>query len=310
MGDKKLLTGFAHHLSPSYVISGSFSKIIEMAPRLISWIEKAGKERESFGTQDNSYAFLSAVYGWSLGWCGDFEKGKHFFEKALEFAVEMDHKSTLGSIEVMFGLLYTLMGNGESAIKHLESAVRYVQEVKYVHIMGAAWTGLGWAYHLLGEQEEAHRHIEEGINLQKENGIRYHLSRSFFVLGMVHFASGDLRSARESVEKAIELSRDCSERHFEGISRVWLGRILGRENGSEVNKPQEHIYEGIKILDELGLEPFIAQGHLFLGELYKDRGCRKRAADNLNKSEKMFRDMGMDYWLKKTREVSGSLDVF
>jgi hypothetical protein len=65
----------------------------------------------------------------------------------------------------------------------------------------------------------------------------------------------------------------------------------------------QHIYEGIKILDELRLKPFSAQGYLFLGELHADSGQNDKALENLKKAEGMFQEMGMDYWLAKTEEA-------
>ena len=95
----------------------------------------------------------------------------------------------------------------------------------------------------MGEQDDARSHIEEGIRIQNEKKIPYHLSRSYFVLTMVHFASGDLNSARISAERAIQLSRSCGEKHFEAISKIWFGRILGRDRRSEFDKVAKDIYE-------------------------------------------------------------------
>jgi hypothetical protein len=56
-------------------------------------------------------------------------------------------------------------------------------------------------------------------------------------------------------------------------------------------------------MDELKLEPFYAQGYLFLGELYTYTGQQDKAMENLKKAEGMFLEMGMDYWLDKTKQV-------
>ncbi len=63
----------------------------------------------------------------------------------------------------------------------------------------------------------------------------------------------------------------------------------------------------MKICDELKLKPWSAQGYLFLGELYADKGQSEKALENLKKAERMFREMGMDYWLDKTQEILGTL---
>jgi tetratricopeptide (TPR) repeat protein len=287
------------------VISGQFAGILEIAPDLIASIEKAGRKRESFGTEHNVYSFLNALYGWSMGWCGNFPQGEAFLARGLRYASKTSHITNLGVIELIFGLFYNAKGEGELAVKHTQNAIRYIEESKYVHVLGAAWTALGWGCHLLGRQEQARTHIEQGMRVQLDAGIPYHLSRSYLVLGMVHFASGDLNSARISSKKAIELSRDCGERHFEGISRVWLGRILGKENGSR--EGAEHIYAGMKILDELRLKPFSAQGHLFLGMIHVNNGQREKALKNFEKANDMFREMEMNHWVNKTRAGLESL---
>jgi len=72
---------------------------------------------------------------------------------------------------------------------------------------------------------------------------------------------------------------------------------------SQHHKAEEHILKGMKILDELGTKPYYAQGHLFLGELYADGGQKEKALGNLKKAEAMFQEMGMDYWLARTKKL-------
>ncbi len=40
-----------------------------------------------------------------------------------------------------------------------------------------------------------------------------------------------------------------------------------------------------------------------MGELYVDTGQREKGLKNLKKAEATFKEMGMDYWLARTREV-------
>jgi len=92
---------------------------------------------------------------------------------------------------------------------------------------------------------------------------------------MVHFESGDFKNAQNRIEEAVRLSQNNNEKHFEGISKIWLGRILGKAETSG-GRGEEYILQGIKILDDLKIRPYSAQGYLFLGELYADRGCSRR----------------------------------
>ena len=71
----------------------------------------------------------------------------------------------------------------------------------------------------------------------------------------------------------------------------------------QITRAEELIRKGIKILDELEVRPWFSVGHLFLGEVYADAGQRLKALENLKKAESMFQEMGMDYWLGRTRKL-------
>jgi hypothetical protein len=105
----------------------------------------------------------------------------------------------------------------------------------------------------------------------------------------------------------ITLAHKNKEKQFEAISRMWLGRILRRRDTSQSNKAEKEILQGIKACEEEELKPFLAQGHLFLGEVHKNVGQREKGLENLKKAEGMFQDMGMHYWLEKTQDLLNRL---
>jgi len=86
-----------------------------------------------------------------------------------------------------------------------------------------------------------------------------------------------------------------------------LGRILGKTDPSQSDKAEECILKGIKILDKMNIKPWYSEGYFCLGELYADTGKREKALENLKKAEKMFQEMGIDYWLARTQGVIGRL---
>jgi hypothetical protein len=66
---------------------------------------------------------------------------------------------------------------------------------------------------------------------------------------------------------------------------------------------EKTILEGISLLEELKIKPYISVGHLFLGELYIFSDQREKAIEKLDKAKLMFQEMEMDYWLNKTQKV-------
>ena len=86
-----------------------------------------------------------------------------------------------------------------------------------------------------------------------------------------------------------------------------MGQISGKTKPLQIDKAEECILKAIEIYKELKAEPHSSLGHLHLGELYLNAGKKEKAIDNLKKAEGMFREMDMDYWLGKTREVLAGL---
>jgi cytochrome c-type biogenesis protein CcmH/NrfG len=87
-----------------------------------------------------------------------------------------------------------------------------------------------------------------------------------------------------------------------------LGRVTGKANPLQCTKAEELLLEGIKLLGELKIKPFQAEGHLYLGELYADTGQRDKALKALRKAKRMFQVIGMDYYLGMAQKALEKLE--
>jgi hypothetical protein len=97
------------------------------------------------------------------------------------------------------------------------------------------------------------------------------------------------------------------QKWIEGFVWILLGRISGKRGTPKAKKGEESILQGIQILDKFKLKALYAPGYHYLGEFYADTGQKDKALETLKKAEGMFREMGMDYWLGKTKEVLENL---
>jgi tetratricopeptide (TPR) repeat protein len=117
----------------------------------------------------------------------------------------------------------------------------------------------------------------------------------------------NLENAKRDAEKALELSERNKDRLFEGMSRIWLGRIMGRVETGKATQGEQSMLRGIEILKDLHLKPRYAEGYFVLGELLAEAGRISEADEKLEEAESMFREMGMSYWLARTLELRKSL---
>jgi tetratricopeptide (TPR) repeat protein len=305
--DVDLMAPIAIELSVAYTAAGEFSKIPEMAHRVISLLEKTHKESEFFGRPFNVYPELYGHCGYSLARLGEFNEGEALCEKGLRFAHRMNHLGTLGVVELTYSHLFFVKGDGENAITHSKNSIKYFEEGKVHIILPWAWTNLGTGHYYLGEFETALKHVQKGLKMQKDVGISMLMSWLYHDMGMIHLGLGELKSAQSCAEEALDLAQKNHEKHIEGMSWTLMGRVLGKKEPAEIDKSKEYILKGIQILEELKLKPHVSVGHFYLGELYADTGNQHQALNHLKKADEMFREMGMDYWLSKTQKAMDKL---
>ncbi len=265
-------------------------------------MRKQKKETEISVSLFNAYSVLIAHYGFSIGWLGGFVEGFNQFEKGLKFSMSINSISDIALLEWFYGWIFFMKGDGEKVVEHMQNSVKYTEKAGVLLFSGTVYSLLGAGYYLKGELEIARNLMKKGLKVHIDINRKGFLSFTYMLLGMVEFDSGDFESAKNCAERAVELSQECGERQFEGMSKIWLGKILHNVDSSQIDKAEENMHQGINLIEGLKIKPYISMGHLFLGELYVATGQREKALEHLEKARNEFQEMGMDYWLNKTQE--------
>jgi class 3 adenylate cyclase len=101
--DDQVLVPVGFELCLSCQNSGDYQRTIEVAPTVISLIERCQTQAEFYGKFVNPYSQVLAYWGQNAGLCGDFDQGRKLCEKALSFAQKINHHSTLAGVEFSYG---------------------------------------------------------------------------------------------------------------------------------------------------------------------------------------------------------------
>ena len=141
---------------------------------------------------------------------------------------------TLAFTELQCANVLVMKGDGKNAIAHCQKSIEYSKDIGWITILSQAWTILGYSHYLLGELDRAREFVGKGLRIQEDSEIEAMLSLHYWILAMILFDQGDLEEALRSSEKALELSLKNNERRYEGLSRIWIGRILGSKKKSTV----------------------------------------------------------------------------
>jgi tetratricopeptide (TPR) repeat protein len=307
LGDAQVLIPVGYELVSAYVVSQDWQKIIQVAPTIIGLIERNRTQAEFYGKSNNPYSLVLAYWGMGTGYCGDFAQGRKLCEKGLSNARKINHLATLVYAEMAYGGSFLFKGDGPNAVKHLQESIRYAEESQTSVMLGVSRAFLGWAHCLMGEIRTGLDLAEKGLRLHKDLGILYYLSVCHLSCGLAHFELGELGEAQTHLELGLQSALQNQEKAWQASSRLYLGWVMARKDPTQIEASEEHIRRGINQLEELELKAFYPLGYMILGAVYAESGRPEEARKHLKKAEAMFQEMGMDYWLGRTREILGKV---
>jgi len=285
-----------------YFWMGEYVKATDIASKVIELLEKSQRQTDPFGRPYNVYSILLALHATCSWRTGHLKEGEALYEKGLDFAIGINDLFSLGLLELNRGWEFNFQGEAKAAIEHFQNCFRYCEEGQIVSIVHVAWLGLGWAYWLKEDFATALTHVEKGLKMQIDKGVPQDMGLFFAIAGMVELDSGDLKKAKYRAEEGVKISQ-TNHQHGEGFAWILLGRTLGKSNPSLIDRAEKSLLKGIKIYEKLKIKAHYVLGYFFLVEMYVDTGRKDKALETLKTAELMFREMGMDYWLAKTRKI-------
>jgi tetratricopeptide (TPR) repeat protein len=116
-------------------------------------------------------------------------------------------------------------------------------------------------------------------------------------LGEAQLLAGRLEEALALAERALILAREHQERGNEAYALRLLGDIAARREPPERDQAGDYYRQALALAEELGMRPLVAHCHLGIGKLYARIGRRAEARTELSTAIKLYRAMGMTFWL-------------
>jgi class 3 adenylate cyclase/tetratricopeptide (TPR) repeat protein len=299
--DVNLIAPVAFDLCSNYASRGDFLKLVDVAPRVLSLLEQAGKQSECFDRGYNVYTALSAFYAFGTGYMGSLDRAEVIFQKGISAAQDIDNLYSLGLTETLYGYVLCDYGDGKEGLSHFTTAIHCLEKGQIFILLGLAWAGVGWSHYFMGEPKTGLPFIEKGLKIHSDAGISYDLSVHYYFLGVIHFDLGNLELAHTYIQQALKLAQRYNEVYYVALALPMLGRILVRLDTTRLKEAQDHVLRGIQLLDDLKVRPQVGIAHLCLADVYAHANESRNALQSLKRAEAIFTDTDMEYWLAKTR---------
>ena len=116
---------------------------------------------------------------------------------------------------------------------------------------------------------------------------------------------GRLDDARRNADRAVETS--SSQPGFAAYALHLIGDIATHPDQSDPRSGETYYRQALALAEPRGMQPLIAHCQQGLGTLYRRTGRDEQAQERLNLATKMYREMGMTYWLGRAESELSQL---
>jgi tetratricopeptide (TPR) repeat protein len=161
---------------------------------------------------------------------------------------------------------------------------------------------LGAAYGLAGRADEALPLVAGAVEEFRSRRIHYRPALILLCAGMSYLSAGRIDEAGSHAQEALALTRRLGARGNEAHALCLAGEVA---SGGGAADAEGSYREALALASELGMRPLVAHCHLGLGKLYRRTGKREQAHEHLTTATRMYREMGMTYWLEQAEAELG-----
>ena len=336
---------YKKRLCQIYSIMGCYYCFVEENyPEAFKALEEALKI--SGEVKDIITSILSSFwFGAALGWNCEFERSAKYLQLSVNANLAVNNLWGIASTKSALAYFsYYHYGKLDLQFQTTEEALRIAEESGDIYPKAMAYTNHGFSCYGKGFLGEAEKHLLKGIefceriNLYSWNGCaRLHLGDAYFEMGDLskskeHYKKeswvlenfrcfqswanlGKVGLARSKVmnkEKDVNLeslythSRNNKVKVAEGWFQRYIGEILLNIDDQHMTEAEHWIQNAIEADQRNRMMFHLGKDYALYADLFKRRGDKLKARENLGKAIEILKECGADGWVTKyEKELAG-----
>jgi tetratricopeptide (TPR) repeat protein len=332
---------YQKRLSQIYTILGTYNfQVEEDFSKALEYFDKALRFSEEAG--DILSSFMAKYWlGLGLCYNCQFERAFPYLEEALKVNIATNTLWGISAQRSMISFhVYFLSGRIESGYQASVEAIRVAEESGDIYSKGLAYTTHGISCYAKGFPEEAIKNLLDGqVFCERINYFAWEAVAQFY-LGETYLDNGDYQESKEHYEKAIRLEerigifpswRILAEiglaisrvmkndkavdleslytyadqiriKLFDGWTPRYISEILLNIDDSHMSEAEIWIMKAIEADERNGMKWCLARDYALRSKIFKRKGDKSKARENLTKAIEIFKECGADGWVKKYEE--------
>jgi class 3 adenylate cyclase/tetratricopeptide (TPR) repeat protein len=299
LGDLRLCILSTSCLEQAHYYQGEYKRVVKLASDNLAALP-ADWAHEYCGMAVPASIFGRAWLIMSLAELGRFSEATKYQAEAIQLAEPTEHAHTIGFAQFAGSMLHLLEGDWAKARLLIERWIHTCLGPQTPTLFPWAIASSALALAQIGEASEALSRIQEAEELLERQAAReivQHRSWAYGALGRACLLLSRLDEARRLGYRSVE----TSQRHpgFTAHALHLLGDIASHPDRFDDESGAVFYRKALAIAELHGMRPLVAHCHLGLGKLYRRTDKPEPARENLTAAATMYREMGMDFWLKQ-----------
>jgi class 3 adenylate cyclase/tetratricopeptide (TPR) repeat protein len=337
---------YKRRLCQIYSILGAYYSFVEdNYPEAFKALEDALKISEQ-GRDTVTSALASFWFGIVLGWNCEFERAARYLQRALDINVVGKTLWGIAAIKGNLAYsCYYFQGNIDLAFETTSEALRIAEESGDSLSKGIAYGSHGVSCYGKGLLGEAETNLIKGVEyFGKINEGAWNANTRFY-LGETYFEVGNFPRSKEQYEKGIWVlendrllpswsnfgkvglarakvmnkekdvnleflyahSRNNKIKAGEGWIQRHIGEILLNIDDQHLSEAENWIQKAIKVDQTNQMMFHLGKDYALYAELFKRKGDRLKAWENLGKAIEIFKECGAAGWVEKYEKELATL---
>jgi len=303
---------------------------------------KISKETKDYVTS----IFATYWFGVASGWNCEFERSAQYIQKALDINVATKTLWGISAIKsdlAYFSYIYA--GKINLGFQTTQEAVRIAEESGDIYSKAVAYIIHGVSYEAKGLLQEAEKHLLKGVEFCERTNLPARNGGARFCLGETYFEMGDYPRSKEQYEKVFLIlenirlwpsitnlarvglarskvinrekevdleslyaySRNNKLKVNEGWFQRYIGEILLNIDDQHLSEAEQWIQKAIEADQRNRMMFHLGKDYVLYAELFKRKGDRFKAQENLGKAIEILKECGADGWVEKAEKELAAL---
>jgi len=282
--------------------------------------------------------FASYWFGVALSWNCEFEKSAKYIQRALDINLAAKTLWGISAIKSDLAYFsYYFAGKINLGFQTTQEAMRIAEESGDIYSKALGYTSHGVSCYAKRLLEEAEKHLLMGVEFCERINLPARNALARFTLGQTYFELGDFSKSKEHYEKQtlvlenirlcpsmmnagkVGLARSkvmnrekdvdleslytCSRNNKSNVFESWIQRYIGEIllniDDQHLSEAEHWIQKAIEADQRNRVMFHLGKDYALYAELFKRKGDRLKAQENLGKAIEILKECGADGWVEK-----------